>query len=414
KVYVSDEGGPDWKYAWLDAKAAGADGHGTYDYQLLRDGEAFWIGKIEFEVIHTPGHTPEHVCFLVTDHGSGADEPVGILTGDFVFVGDLGRPDLLETAAGQAGAMEPSARQLHKSLARLRDIPDFTQVWPGHGAGSACGKALGAVPASTMGYERRFSPAMQAAGDEQGFVDFILEGQPEPPMYFAAMKHDNKHGPRVLGGLTIPPRVDAATLATVDASAQVIIDTREWESFRDAHLPGSLYIPLNAGFCTDAGSFVTADDAIWLVVEPALVERAVRALVRIGLDRIEGWCSPEDLEAAFAGGTASTSIAEVDPAEAAALLENGRARSLDVRRATEFAGGHVPGATNIAHTRLASRLDELPGDGPILVNCRSGGRSARASAYLKRAGRDVINLAGGYSAWSASPAASSQPKGSHA
>jgi hydroxyacylglutathione hydrolase len=195
KVYVSDEGDADWKYEWLDKKVGG----GSYDHQLLKDGDSFKIGNIELKAIHTPGHTPEHIVFLVTDHGANATEPIGMATGDFVFVGDLGRPDLLETAAGHAGAMEPSARRLFSTVKKLGEIPDFVQIWPAHGAGSACGKALGAVPMSTVGYEKRFNPAIQAAATEQGFVDFILTGQPEPPMYFANMKRDNKVGPAGAG-----------------------------------------------------------------------------------------------------------------------------------------------------------------------------------------------------------------------
>ena len=135
------------------------------------------------------------MSFLITDVGGGANEPIGIATGDFVFVGDLGRPDLLETAAKVEGMMEPSARRLYSSVQRFLELPDYLQVWPGHGAGSACGKALGAVPETTVGYERRFSPAIEAAKrGEDAFVDFILEGQPEPPIYFARMKRDNKLG----------------------------------------------------------------------------------------------------------------------------------------------------------------------------------------------------------------------------
>ena len=158
KVYVSDEGDADWKYQWLDG----------YEHQLLRDGDTFSVGNIDFQVMHTPGHTPEHIAFVVTDRGGGATEPIAIATGDFVFVGDLGRPDLLETAAGQAGAMEPSARRLYKTVGRLADIPDFVQVWPAHGAGSACGKALGAVPMSTVGYEKSLQPGHPRGGHGAG------------------------------------------------------------------------------------------------------------------------------------------------------------------------------------------------------------------------------------------------------
>ncbi|MBZ0172464.1 MAG: MBL fold metallo-hydrolase, partial [Phycisphaerales bacterium] len=214
-VYVSGEGGPDWRSGWLHSKSGG----GAYAHTELRDGDTFTLGGIEFRAVHTPGHTPEHMVFLVTDRASGATEPMGMVSGDFLFVGDLGRPDLLETAAGQAGMMEPSARALFGTLSKLDRIPGYAQVWPGHGAGSACGKALGATPMSTVGYERRFNPALRAASSEQAFVDFILEGQPEPPMYFANMKRVNRDGPAVLGGLPEPARMTPAEIARLDPRA---------------------------------------------------------------------------------------------------------------------------------------------------------------------------------------------------
>lgn len=397
KVYVSDEGDADWKYQWLDKKLGG----GSYDYQLLKDGDTFHIGNIEFQALHTPGHTPEHIVFLVTDHGSGATEPIGLVTGDFVFVGDLGRPDLLETAAGQKGAMEPSAKRLYKSVQMLYDLPDYVQIWPAHGAGSACGKALGAVPMSTVGYERLFNPAIAAASSEQGFVDFILAGQPEPPVYFANMKRDNKIGPPVLGKLPIPPRIGVDELRKVDASKVAIIDTRNWEQFRSGHVPGSLSFPLNRSFNTDAGSMVKDTEDIYLVIEESKLEEAVRDLIRIGLDRIKGWCAPADV----AGASGMATINEVDVEDAVGLVEGHSVNVLDVRRATEFAEGHIPGATNIAHTRLSTRLAEVPRDRKLLVNCRSGVRSSRASAYLQRAGYDILNLKGGYLAWEKAAAA---------
>ncbi|MFT3881547.1 MAG: MBL fold metallo-hydrolase [Gemmatales bacterium] len=147
KVYVSDEGDADWKYQWLNLKTGG----GSYAYQLLKDGDTFKVGNIEFKAVHTPGHTPEHLSYMVTDRGGGADKPLGVATGDFVFVGDLGRPDLLESAAGVVGKADSSAHQLYQTVRKFMDWPDYLQVWPAHGAGSACGKALGAVPQSTVG-----------------------------------------------------------------------------------------------------------------------------------------------------------------------------------------------------------------------------------------------------------------------
>lgn len=390
-VYVSDEGDADWKYEWLDNKLDGK----SYDHTLLKDGDRFEIGNIGFRAIHTPGHTPEHIALLITDHGASATEPIGIATGDFLFVGDLGRPDLLETAAGHAGNMEPSARRLFATVKQLGEIPDFVQVWPGHGAGSACGKSLGAVPTSTVGYEKRFNPAVLAASDEQAFVDFILDGQPEPPMYFADMKRINKLGPPVLGGIPQPTRTPAQDIAALDASAIAIVDTRPWHDFRAAHIPGSLSFPLIKSFSTDVGSMVNTDDEIYLVIEERQLESTIRDLIRIGLDNVKGWCTPDEVSSL----DSLASIDEVDVNHAITLVDSPGVRVLDVRRHTEFAGGHLPGAVNIAHTRLAGRLSEVPRGERLLINCRSGVRSARASAYLARLGHTVMNLKGGVLAW---------------
>ena len=389
RVYVSGEGGPDWQSGWARG----------YDHVTLRHGDTFTIGNIEFRAVHTPGHTPEHVVYVVTDHGSGAGEPIGVCSGDFLFVGDLGRPDLLETAAGQAGAMEPSARRLFESAQWLRTLPEFVQVWPGHGAGSACGKALGAVPVSTVGYEKRFNRALRLAIDtsssERAFVDFILEGQPEPPLYFARMKRINRDGPPVLGALPHPRRLSLAELVALDPLQVAIIDTRPWAPYRDGHLPGAMSFPLSNSFNTDAGSMVREDEDIYLIVDHARRDEAVRDLVRIGLDRVRGWLDASEM----AGAAQLATTPEVGPAQAAGMIERGEVAVLDVRRASEFALGHLEGATQIAHTRLASRLDELPMDTTLLVHCQGGVRSARASGFLQRLGYDVVNLRGGYAAW---------------
>ncbi len=393
-VYAPGEGVPEWSYRWLGSKSGG----GSYQHRLLRDGDVFRIGSVEFHVLHTPGHTPEHACYLVTDRGGGATEPMGIITGDFVFVGDVGRPDLLESAAGQMGAAEPAARQLFRSARRFVELPEYVQVWPAHGAGSACGKALGAVPQSTVGYEKRFNAALNAARDERGFVDFVLSGQPEPPAYFARMKRLNRDGPPVLGGVPRPRGMTAGELKSLDTRRVALIDTRTWKQFMAGHVPGSLYLPLNASFSTDAGSFIRPEEEMVLIVEQARLDEAVRALIRVGLDRVAGWIEPAALETFRAEGGRLDRAAEVDAAEAARLRQGG-ALALDVRRATEFAAGHVPGARNIAHTRLIERAGEVPRSGTVLVNCQSGGRSARACAFLRREGYDAVNVGGGFKAW---------------
>lgn len=394
-AYLSDEGDADWKYQWLDRKPGG----GSYSHRLLRDGDAFMVGNIELKAIHTPGHTPEHLCYMVTDRGGGADRPMGVVTGDFVFVGDLGRPDLLESAAGLAGKADPSAHRLFATVQKFMAWPDYLQVWPGHGAGSACGKALGAVPTTTVGYERMFNPAVRAARSEREFVDFILDAQPEPPLYFARMKRDNKMGPKVLGGVPVPRQLGTEELQGLDGRASAIVDTRSWADFRAGHVPGALHLPLNASFTTDAGSLIDEHEQIVLVVEQARVDEAVRDLIRIGLDRIVGWCDPAQLKAHRAAGGRMESTQERAVADAQGMVASKGAFVLDVRRGAEHASGHIAGSANIAHTRLLSRLAEVPRDRHILVHCRSGGRSARACSLLQKHGYECTNLAGGFLAW---------------
>src|SRR5919107_886935 len=187
RLHLSEEGDVRWGYRYPASCVV----------SWLKERSRVEVGRIELQVLHVPGHTPEHLAFLLSDRAKGT-EPMGALTGDFLFVGDVGRPDLLERAAQAKGTMEQAARQLFQSLRRFRDLPEFLQIWPGHGAGSACGKSLSAVPQSTLGYEKRFNWAF-AVADEDEFVRAVLAGQPEPPRYFAQMKRINQSGPPLLG-----------------------------------------------------------------------------------------------------------------------------------------------------------------------------------------------------------------------
>ncbi len=395
-LYLSDEGDADWKYGWLHDRHGG----GTYDHQLLKDGDAFSVGNIQFRAVHTPGHTPEHMSFEVLDLGGGADEPMGVITGDFVFVGDLGRPDLLETAAGFANTKEAGARTLGASARGFLNLPDHLQVWPAHGSGSACGKALGAVPQSTVGYERRFNPALQLAGDEAAFVAFILTGQPDPPFYFARMKQLNRDGVPVLGELPHPEHLSAEQLAAVDARSVAVVDTRDWEYFKAGHLPGSLHPLGGVGFLSSLGSFIRPDEDMVLIVERDRLEQTIRQLVRIGLDRVVGWTSPSTLAVALESVGGGATMDEVAPGDVPAMIDAG-AGLLDVRTSSECVEGTIEGAGNIPYTRLLARVEALPEGEPVIVNCRGGARSAAACSMLARAGRSVANLEGGYMAWTA-------------
>ncbi len=399
KIYLSDEGDADWKYEWVKQKKQ--DG-AAYDYVLLNDGDTFSIGNIEVKAVHTPGHTPEHVSFLITDYGGGADEPMGMITGDFVFVGDVGRPDLLESAAGIQGMMEPSARTLYDSVQGFLQLPDYLQVWPAHGAGSACGKALSAVPESTVGYEKRFNASIDAAKrGEDVFVEYILEGQPEPPLYFARMKRHNKLGAKLLGALPQPRCLNVQELGALAGRWDVaVLDTRlDRSAFMAGHLPGSLYAPMDKTFNTIAGSYVEEDSPIYLIIEAERVEEAVRDLVRIGLDHVVGYATPEMLARYHEQGGERAMIPEIGIEEMEARRGQDAMAVLDVRRLAEYQAARVPEAFNIAHTRLLVRKEELPKDKVWLVHCRTGSRAAAASALLARFGYHVQYVNGLFEDW---------------
>jgi hydroxyacylglutathione hydrolase len=390
-LYLSDEGDEEWRYEWArEPKESG----GAYEVEWLTDTDTFTIGNVEITALHTPGHTPEHLSFLVRDEGAGADEAMGLITGDFMFVGDLGRPDLLESAADVEGAMEPSARTLYRSVQRVLDLPDHLQVWPAHGAGSACGKALGAVPQSTLGYEKRFNPMVDAAReDEDTFVDAILADQPEPQIYFARMKRDNKNGPPVLGQLPSPRKLTEKELHEAAADEEtLVIDTRlDRSAFMARHILGSLCAPMNNTFNTVVGSLVEDETTpIVLIIDEADVEEAVRDLVRIGYDNVVGVAEIDTLQRYFENDRPSETIDEItfDDLEEDRTKET--AAVLDVRYRSEYEEGHVPGALNASYTRMPEYERDLPTDKPLLVHCRTGKRAAAASAFLRRAGHEVV------------------------
>lgn len=392
KVYASDEGGPEWRYEWLV--------NGGYNHRLLKHNDAFKVGNIGFRALFTPGHTPEHLSYAVTDHGSGVEEPMGVITGDFVFVGDVGRPDLLESAAGMENMMEPSARTLYKSILEFKKLPEFYQVWPAHGAGSACGKALGAVPYSTVGYELRFNSSIQHANREDEFVRYILDGQPEPPVYFARMKRVNKAGPPVLGKLPEPKRMSAAELRKLANDTSVaLIDTRSKNQFMKGHIPDSILSPWNKQFNTTAGCYVEEHLPIYLIIEEKNLTEAVRDLVNVGLDTIVGYATPETLKEYETMGGPLDWIEHATMENVGEQMTDTKARVLDVRNASEFSELSLPGATNIAHTRIMARMNEIPKGKKLYVHCATGSRSAVASAFLKRHGYDVVYVDGDFEEW---------------
>ncbi len=384
RLYLSDMGDADWKYAFAESD----------DATLLHDGAQWMVGNVRIEALHTPGHTPEHLSFMITDT-AGADAPMGVFTGDFLFVGDVGRPDLLELAAGFAGTQEAGARQQFHSVQRFRQLPDYLQIWPGHGAGSACGKALGAVPSTTLGYEKRFNPAFQF-GDEAAFVAWLLDGQPEVPRYFARMKQVNKAGPALLRDVAPPERMTAAQMQAVLQDGAQVIDFRSIPAFAAEHLPGTINIPINGGsFPTYIGWFVDYTRPLYFIVpsEEAL-ERALNGLRAVGVDDTPGYALPE----VVAGPVETLSLITAD--EAAQRVQHDHALILDVRGKSEYDSFRIRGAKHIPLGHLPDALDELPRDRQIIVHCSSGYRAQIAASLLRRHGfEDVHNLFDKESKW---------------
>lgn len=391
RLLLSAEGGPDWQYQF-----AAADGA-----TLLRDGDRITIGNVWLDVVHTPGHTPEHIVFVVTDTPA-SPHPLGVLSGDFLFVGDVGRPDLLERAANIEGTMRTGASQLFDSLQRfVQRFPDHLQIWPGHGAGSACGKALGAVPQSTLGYEKLANWALRIT-DREEFITEVLGGQPDPPTYFAAMKRLNRSGPAVLGKAPSPPHLPPSALDNARASGARVIDLRPTASFAEGFIPGSISIPLSRAFVSYAGWLIDVNQEVYLISganDDTNARAAASELSMIGIDRVSGWFGADTIGDAATQQTLDV-FAHVKPAELASALASSHTQVVDVRALDEWNSGHIPGALHIPLGQLERRIGELDVSRPVVAVCQSGSRSAIAASVLKARGfGDVANLRGGQVAW---------------
>lgn len=382
EILLSDEGGNDWEY--------------QFEHTPLKDGNKFKVGNLVFEVLHTPGHTPEHISFLLTD-SAASTEPIMIFTGDFVFVGDVGRPDLLEKAAGIKGTQRIGAEQMFESLKKFKMLKDHIQVWPGHGAGSACGKSLGAVPSSTVGYEKLVNWALQIE-DKNSFVDALLEGQPEPPKYFAMMKKLNKTGPSVLGGIPHPARLTLTQFKDAVNEKVIIIDTRDKFAFAGGHIGGSLNIQDNSTFTTWMGWMLGYDEKFLLIAPEHRIEELTKSLIRIGLDNVYGYFP--NLESWANSGHELDVINQITCTNLRKKIDYENVQVIDVRGAGEYQTGTVDNAINIHVGSLKENLDKIRKDIDVVVHCATGDRSSIACSYLKKKGFDnVINLTGGYQHW---------------
>lgn len=295
--------------------------------------------------------------------------------------------------------MVAAARQLFGSLRRFGTLPDYLQVWPGHGAGSACGKSLGAVPQSTLGYEKLANWAF-AIEDEEEFVRAALEGQPEPPRYFGMMKQINRDGPPLLGPARSPDRLPGDRLARALADRGIVIDTRPALDYAQGAIPGTINLPWNRSFTTWAGSVLPYDRDLYLIADEAAGTIA-RELSGIGLDRVAGCFGVDVVEARRRSEEPLVTVPTIDAA--ALQRERREVAVLDVRHPAEFLAGHLPGAMNIPLGDLPARMAEVPRERPLVVHCQSGARAAIAASLLLADGAcDVRVLPGGFAEWQAS------------
>ncbi len=382
-MYLSDEGGETWQY--------------EFPHIGLKDGDQIKLGNLVFDVVHTPGHTPESISFLLTD-SPAINKPVMMFTGDFVFVGDIGRPDLLEKAAGMKGTQDIGAKQMYESLKKFDVLPDYIQVWPGHGAGSACGKALGAVPSSTVGYEKLRNWAFQFDKDEKGFAEYLLEDQPEPPKYFAMMKKLNKVDRPLLTEVPKLKSISAEQLKVNLAKGMKLVDAREKAEFATGFIPGSINIQGNNSFGTWAGWFLKYDEPFMLLADEKQLDDLTRKLMRIGLDNIEGYISGTSVFEETGGKLQRVNNISLE--ETKTLIHNNNVQVVDLRGAAEFKEGHIAKADNVFVGTLAENLDKISKDRKVIIHCQGGDRASIGYSILARNGfTNVANFSGSINEW---------------
>ena len=371
-------------------------GHLGYEHRGVRDGEVFEMGDVGFKVLHTPGHTPEHLSLLVYDRAAG-DEPAMLLSGGSLLVGDLARPDLL---GGDDTAREAARVFCLTIQEKLLTLPDHVEVFPTHVKGSLCGGNIGSRLSTTIGYERRTNAVLSRVSETDGFVRecLRLDNLPAVPPYWRRMRTQNLAGVELLGVLPEPPALQPVDFEARAGAGALVLDTRQAEAFAGGHIPGALNVGLGSSFSTWAGTVLPEDAEILLVLDrPDDLWEATWQLLRIGYRAPVGW---------LAGGMMAwrTSGSEIDLVPTTSVhglrrrLEHDPLPVLDVRQPSEWAAGHIAGAIFITGAELPSRFDDVP-PGEVAVICGTGYRSSAASSLLRRTGRKVLNVSGGMTAW---------------
>lgn len=367
-----------------------------FDHVGLSEGDALKIENIELKVLETPGHTPEHICYVVIDHSRGED-PVALFGGDTLFVGDVGRPDLFPHMAKEL------ASRLFDSLRKLTQLPDFCELYPAHGAGSLCGRVMSPKRTSTIGYEKKYNYALQI-NDRETFVKSLTTDMPEAPDHFSRCSEVNRKGPALVQKLSVLTPLDPISFSKrAKKGNTVVLDVRSYEAFGGQHISESYHIDLGGNFATFAGWVLPPDAEILIVSETKeQPEAAVALLRRVGLDHAVGYLDGGMYEWAKAGLPM-----EHVPQLSAEDLHRKIARGpdftfVDVRAKREYLHGHIEGAINIPAPDLRSRYKDLDPKIPIVITCNTGHRSSLAASILKQKGfKEVYNLAGGMTGYNA-------------
>jgi hydroxyacylglutathione hydrolase len=386
-AYISAEG-PD--SPWTNATTLAASAR----IVRIHAGDSFTVGALTFTARHTPGHTRESLSFELARGG----ETRLLFSGDFLFAGDVGRPDL-GAFATEGMTLREAIDRLRESIASLEDLPSDTQVLPGHGAGSECGKSICNLPATTIGIERVINRAVRTYAEGGDFESAVMAGATEPPPYFARVKKLNEAGARSFAVLPHIAELDCEAFARCATRPEfTVIDTRSWNDYLDARLPYSISAPFEPSFGATVANYLEEDDRLVLITPRARVVEIVRLLLRVGVapESIEGFIEPAAVSLLATGSFATEGVDEVSAAKAHAMIERGEVSVLDVRTCREFSAGHLPSAKHIPFTHLRSRVQELDNTRPVICYCRGGGRSARAAAYLARHGLTALNMRGGY------------------
>ncbi len=369
-----------------------------FEHQTVKGGDVLTLGNVELRVRFTPGHTPESITLQVVDK-TRADEPWMVLTGDTLFVGDAGRPDLVGIEAARG-----LAEQMHGTLHdEYLTLDDGVMILPGHGAGSLCGKSIGAVLTSTIGFERKHNPALQVH-EREAYVEFAISGLPEQPGNHKRIKQINRQGARPLGEVT--PRglgVQEAVMHFRQGAA--LLDLRPKADYKAKHIPGAVHMEADDQLSNRIGFVLPPDIPLVLMVANAAdYRRIVYSLARVGYDSVVGYLADSLLSWEALGlPTTAGDVRDIDPLELNELIEKGngnRPLVIDVRETWEFSSGHVPGARLIPLGEFSRRVSELDPAQPVAVICASGSRSQSAAALLGQKGFETVyNIIGGTMGW---------------